>query len=379
MSPNILEEILQWTNAKLHQFRAKNIRENRPELQDIDMTEFHVFLGILMYTAVFKSNHENIEYIFATDGTGRDIFRCLMSKKRFLNVLLSLRFDNGLDREATRQNDKLAAVSNIFGIFVNNCQNLYNIGECATIDEMPVAFRGRSYLVVYMPSKPSKYGLKLMCLCNAKTNYFYNAYIYCGRGSDGETLTDEEKKLLVPSQSVIRLTKPLHGSNHNITCDNRFTSIELIDALKKRGLTCVGTLKKNKREVPKEFLPSKTRVVRSSLYGFTNQTTLLSHVLRKCKAVLLASSMHHSEAVDGRTEKPEIIAYYNSTNGGVDEIDKKCSIYTCSRRTRRWPMVIFYRMLDISTVNARMFCTKLTEARSLREGLSSKCWPDPWF
>lgn len=32
----------------------------------------------------------------------------------------------------------------------------------------------------------------------------------------------------------------------------------------------------------------------------------------------------------------------------------KCSIYTSSRRTRRWPMVVFYCMLDISTVNSHM-------------------------
>lgn len=82
--------------------------------------------------------------------------------------------------------------------------------------------------------------------------------------------------------------------------------------------------------------------------------TLISHVPKKSKAVCLVSSMHHCESVDENTGKPEIIAYYNSTKGGVDEIDKKCSIYTCSRRTRRWPMVIFYRMLDISTVNAHV-------------------------
>lgn len=354
MSLDILEEILKWTNEKIRELKLKYSRDNRPELQDLDMIELHAFLGLLMYTAVFKSNHENCEYLFATDGTGRDIFRSVMSQKRFLNLLLCLRFDNGVDRQERKENDKLAAISNIFRIFVHNCQSLYNIGECATIDEMLIAFRGRSYFVMYMPNKPSKYGLKMMCMCDAKTNYFYNGYIYCGKGSDGETLTNKEKKFFVPSQAVIRLTKPIHGSNRNVTFDNWFTSIELVDALKKRGLTCVGTLKKNKRDIPKEFLPSKSRDVGSTLYGFTNQMTLISHVPKKNKGVCLVSSMHHCESIDENTGKPEIIAYYNSTKGGVDEIDKKCSIYTCSRRTRRWPMVIFYRMLDISTVNAHV-------------------------
>lgn len=71
----------------------------------------------------------------------------------------------------------------------------------------------------------------MMCMCDAKTNYFYNGYIYCGKGSDGEILTNEENKFLVPLQAVIRLTKPIHGSNWNVTFDNWFTSIELVYAL----------------------------------------------------------------------------------------------------------------------------------------------------
>ncbi|KAL0894586.1 hypothetical protein ABMA27_013153 [Loxostege sticticalis] len=351
---DILHEILKWTNEKFNLYRANFTDKDRPELKNLDMVELHAFIGLLLYTAVFKSNHENVDYIFATDGTGREIFRCGMSKNRFLFILHCLRFDNSADREERKLSDKIAAVSVIFTKFVKNCQKLYNVSECATVDEMLVPFRGRTHLMIYMPMKPAKYGLKFMCLCDAKNGYFYNCYIYTGRGSDGEGLTDEEKKFMVPTQSVIHLAKPLFGSNRNITCDNWFTSMELVDYLKKNGLTCVGTMKKNKREIPPEFLPSKRRVVGSTLYGFTGQNTILSHVPRQNKAVILLSSMHHAEAFDEATGKPEIIEFYNKTKGGVDEIDKKCSIYTSSRRTRRWPMVVFYRMLDISTVNSHV-------------------------
>lgn len=96
------------------------------------------------------------------------------------------------------------------------------------------------------------------------------------------------------------------------------------------------------------------RPEKSTLYGFTKDTTLLSHVPKKGKAVILASSMHHNEGTNTDSGKPEIIQFYNSTKGGVDEIDKKCSVYTCSRRSRRWPMTIFYRILDISSVNSHL-------------------------
>lgn len=47
-----------------------------------------------------------------------------------------------------------------------------------------------------------------------------------------------------------------------------------------------------------------------------------------------------------------MIQDYNHTKGGVDEVDKKCSIYSCSRKTRRWPMTIFQRILDMAGINS---------------------------
>lgn len=61
--------------------------------------------------------------------------------------------------------------------------------------------------------------------------------------------------------------------------------------------------------------------------------------------------MHHDSSIEN-TGKPEIIEFYNSTKGGVDSLDQKCTIYCTRRRTRRWPMAIFLRILDISGVNA---------------------------
>lgn len=77
---------------------------------------------------------------------------------------------------------------------------------------------------------------------------------------------------------------------------------------------------------------------------------MLSYVPKKNKAVVLVSSVHHQEGTD--EGKPEIITYYNNTKGGVDSLDEKCTIYSSGRRTRRWPMAIFFRMVDISSVNS---------------------------
>jgi hypothetical protein len=177
-----------------------------------------------------------------------------------------------------------------------------------------------------------------------------NAYIYSGKDSNGYNLPDDLKKYSKPTQAVLRLAKPIFSTNRNITVDNWFSSIELVDVPKEVKLTYVGTLKINKKEIPPEFLPNRTRAVGSSLYGYTNNIAMLSHETKKNKAVILVSSVNHQEGIDDG--KPEIISHYNNTKGDVNSLDEKSSIYSSSRRTRRWPMAIFFRMVDIASVNS---------------------------
>lgn len=107
--------------------------------------------------------------------------------------------------------------------------------------------------------------------------------------------------------------------------------------------------KKNKKEIPPEFLPHKNKAVSSSIFGFQKDKMLTSYVPRKNKTVILLSTMHETGNFDNFTKKPEIITNYNSTKGGVD---KMCATYTVSKITKRWPCVIFYSLMNIAGINA---------------------------
>lgn len=350
---DILNEILLWTNKKIEALREQYKRKTLSFLENLDLRELKAFIGLLIFSSVFKSGNESLNNLYATDGTGRDIFRCTMSKERFLFLLNALRFDNPQDRKDRSKDDPSAAIAFIFEKFIGNSQACYTVGEYVCVDEMLVAFRGRCKFRMYMPKKPARYGLKIMALTDARTHYLLNAYIYSGKDCYSRTLNQEERLCSKPTQSVMRLIKPIQGSNRNVTGDNWFSSIELVQELKNRGLTYVGTMKKNKMEIPQEFKPNADRAVGSKLYGFTEDITLLSYVPKEKKAVIMVSSMHHSPCDDPDSGKPEIIALYNHTKGGVDSLDKKIANYCSSRRTRRWPMAIFFTIVDAgSGVNA---------------------------
>lgn len=41
-----------------------------------------------------------------------------------------------------------------------------------------------------------------------------------------------------------------------------------------------------------------------------------------------------------------------STRGGVDTLDKMLRGFSCKRKTNRWPMVLFYNMVDVAAFTA---------------------------
>ena len=127
-SQDILDEILLWTNMKIHNLRTQYANKSLPYLQDLDVLELKALIGLLVYTAIFKSGNESIHSLFATDGTCRDVFRYTMSKERFLFLLTALRFDNPDDREVRKQEDRAAAISKIYTKFIENSQLCFNRG-----------------------------------------------------------------------------------------------------------------------------------------------------------------------------------------------------------------------------------------------------------
>ncbi|KAE8277130.1 hypothetical protein D5F01_LYC25059 [Larimichthys crocea] len=167
---------------------------------------------------------------------------------------------------------------------------------------------------------------------------------------------DEEAQRRIRGRVVLDVTKGLTG--RNITCDNFFTSYELAQRLLlERNNTLLGTIRKNKPELPDALLALRGRRVLSSKFAFTRDTALVSYLAKKNKNVLLLSTFHTRTAdVVGRRQradnKPAVILDYNSNKGGVDNLDKVVATYSCRRMTARWPLAVFHNILDVSSYNA---------------------------
>ncbi|XP_047106979.1 piggyBac transposable element-derived protein 4-like [Schistocerca piceifrons] len=334
---------------------------------DIDGSVFHAYLGLLLLAGVYRSHGESTKSLWDKD-TGRNIFRATMSHETFCKISRVLRFDKKSTREERRRTDKLAAIRSIWEKWVEVLPKLYNPGENVTVDEQLVAFRGRCPFKQYIPSKPAKYGIKIWTMCDSKTSYVLKAQIYTGKVSGAAPERNQGMRV------VSDLTSELRGQN--ITCDNFFTSYNLGQLLLKRKLTMLGTIRKNKPELPHKMT---NKEVHSSSFYFTNDTTVVNYIPKRHKNVVLMSTLHHDAEISDRADKkPKMILDYNSTKGAVDTLDQLLGTYTCKRKSNRWPMIVFYNILDVSAYNAYVLwisvdpnwnASKLTRRRIFLEEL----------
>lgn len=354
----MLDIIVTRTNQYIESV-AHNFQRER-DAKPTDKVEMKAFLALLYLAGVLKSNRLSLEEMWSTDGEGIEFFRLAMSIKRFKFLIRCLRFDDPQTRVERRIKDNLAPIRELFSLFVENCKENYSLGQNVTIDEKLEAFRGNCRFRQYIPSKPAKYGIKIYALVDARHYYSYNLEVYVGKQPEGEYNVSNK-----PSDVVKRLVTPIHNTGRNITADNWFTDVELVSYLKEKKLSYVGTIRKNKRQLPTEFVATKRRPENSSLFGFSSDATIVSYVPKKNKNITLISSLHHDDAIDestGDKRKPEIITFYNDTKSGVDVVDKMCSSYNVARNTRRWPLVVFFSLLNIAGINAQVVLARNGQA-----------------
>ncbi|KAJ8930740.1 hypothetical protein NQ314_016431 [Rhamnusium bicolor] len=138
--------------------------------------------------------------------------------------------------------------------------------------------------------------------------------------------------------------------------DNWFTNVPLADRLIYRPytMTIVGTIRKNKPHIPPSLVENdKKRQLGTSLFAYSSNSTLVSYKPKTNKIVTLLSTMHTSSGtINKTTKKPEIIHTYNATKGAVDTFDQMCQNMCANRKTKRWPMCIFYNMINMASINS---------------------------
>lgn len=358
LSDEMIDQIVTYTNAEID-LKKDRYKQLSHTISYTTSNEMRALIGLLFQSAVVKSSHLPTRVLFDTKKSG-NIFKAAMSAERFDFLLRCCRFDDRATRQERKASDKFAPIREFWENFINNCRDSYKPSSYVTIDEQLVGFRGRCPFRMYMPNKPNKYGIKIVMVADSNSRYVFNAMPYLGKGTNSGNMP-------LATYFVKQLCEPLNGTNRNITMDNWFTSVPLASELLQSPykLTIVGTLRSNKREIPLEMKNSKTRKIGTSMFAFDAEKILVSYKPKSNKVVYLLSTAHDQPDINSDSKKPEVIHFYNSTKGAVDTVDQMCTIMSCSRKTNRWPLCVFYNILNLCMVN--MYVVYVSNIIKLRQ------------
>lgn len=334
---------------------ANRIKPNNSHWK-LSSLSFDKFIGVTIARGIFGAKNQPMHSYWETD-YGIPIIQRTMSRNVYLEILRFLRFDVKSTRSARLENDKFALCSEMWNMFVENCQRCYNPHEYLTIDEQLLPTKTRCPFRQYMANKPDKFGIKLWMLVDNSSKYFLNGFPYLGR----ETASMEGQ---LATRVVMKLIHPYKNGGYNITTDNFFTSLDLAEKLKAINTSLVGTVRLNRRELPPLSalkLPlHESRVLKNE----ESQASLTIYQCKKKKSVCILSTLHTSGitiTTEGK-KKPETVLFYNSTKCGVDVLDAMIRQYSTKSASRRWPLAIFYNILDIALINAWILYKETVDA-----------------
>ena len=118
-----------------------------------------------------------------------------------------------------------------------------------------VKFKGRKFFRQFLPSKPIRFGFKLFTLAESKSGYIWNFEVYTGR--KGEAEQNQTKNV------VVRLMSPLEDKGYRLFTDNFYTSPDLFFTLREHGIQACGTVRPNRKDLPKEIMDHKLPLVKN--------------------------------------------------------------------------------------------------------------------
>ncbi|KAM4536507.1 piggyBac transposable element-derived protein 4-like isoform 1-T2 [Odontesthes bonariensis] len=279
----------------------------------------------------------------------------VMARDRFDMIWRYLHLQDNTD-PAVDKSDRLWKLRCFLDLLLNQYQALYEVNGIVTVDESMVKYKGRLAFRQYLPMKPVKWGVKVWVMAESKTGYVTSFQVYTGA-------IEGKAELNLAHRIVTDLVSPYYGSHLSVYMDNFYTSVPLLVDLNVRGVGACGTVRANRRGLPKNKELSKQAGMARNQYRVAQQDKLTLCVWQDTKAVMVLSNHHDPMALgtvkrrveDQRqveVEVPACLADYQQHMKGVDLLDQMVGYYTLEHRSLKWWRRLFFYFLSVTCYNS---------------------------
>ena len=385
------DKVLNLIVSETNRFANQTVAAKQPKKyarinkwRETNAEEIKQFLGLITWMGLVKLS--SLKDYWAKDGIYKQtIPQSVMARNRFQLLLSLLHFN---DNDTIRTGDRLAKFQPLLDVLEQNFKELFCPGEDIVIDETLIPWRGRLIFRQYIPNKAHRYGIKLFKLCSVN-GYTWGLKVYSGRSVTGEREVGLAKNI------CLNLAEQLLHQGRTLYIDNFYTSYELAKCFLDKKTHVVGTLRANKKDIPKDVLHAKLK--RGDMISREDENGIVVLKWRDTRDVRMLTTKHApvmapvtvspllsqptpsiDEPTTSRrssrrvTEKPLPVLAYNSGKAGIDLSDQMASYVTTLRKGIKWYRKLGLELLlGISMVNAwvvyKHVTKKTIKIRTFRE------------
>jgi len=310
--------------------------------------EIAAFIGISIAMGIV--NMLRAHYYWSTNPVlNHPWFRTVMPRDRFYLIQKYLHFnDNSLAVNKDHpHHDKLFKIRPVLDIVNETFRLHYSPGMNVSVDEQMIGTKAKLSFIQYLPKKPKKWEVKVWVLADSANGYVPAFEIYTG-AADGV-----EHGLAYGV--VMRLMEDYLDCGCCLYVDNFYSSPQLFEDLLSRETMACGTVRQNRRGLPQQ----KSSLKRGETVFMKKGDLTFVHWMDK-RDVWCLSTFHANQMVPFTTRRqgveaitrPKMITDYNKYMGGVDRMDQMLVYYSIGRKTIKWYKRIFWRIIDLTLVNA---------------------------
>lgn len=277
-----------------------------------------------------------------------------MSRSRFRRLTEYLHLNDNTTRGpvGSPEYDWLHKIRPLIEMTRRNFQRYMMPGQCQSIDEGMIRYKGHYFAKQYTPCKPIKRGMKVWMRC--EPNGYTNDYkIYLGKH-------DEMQGQSLGERVVKHLSKPLKWKGHHLFFDRYFTSIPLLQNLEVNGIYGCGTINTNRKGFPHE-LKNPTFSGRGDTEQLQHDN-LVATAWKDAKPVHIVSTTSdplgdgptHRRVPGGEViliQRPPAVAAYQENYYGVDRAMQYRSKCPIGRQSRKYWKYFMNFILEVALVN----------------------------
>ena len=358
------------TNRYAASYFEKNPREQLPQKgrlvswKEVSADEVKAFIA--MTFAMGLIDMDDLKDYWSTHPVmSHPFFPKIMSRDRFMNILsfYHLNDNSTFVPRGQEGHDPLHKLGGVYRRIVERFSSNW-IPRCnVSIDEAMIPFRGQIHFRVYNKDKPHKYGMKAYELCDSSNGYCSQFELYVGKGIAEPSQYGKTYDL------VMGMLEPFLNKGYTLFTDNYYTSPILFRKLLNADTLACGTLRLNRKGVPKDVAQVKLKTKGEKKVVHCGQLTLMKMLDRKVFSIL--TTAHSTQNVEtGKinpvthlaTTTPECVHEYNKYMGAVDRSDQMVGYNCFQRRTLKWWKKCIFHMLNLCVVNAYILYKEWHEA-----------------